>query len=530
MKSTTRAAVYVFVRGSFCLVLLILGGLCVGCGQTSHQTTRCTANGGPDQPTFSLASGTYNAVQTVSITSTNSCAKVYYTVDGTTPKAGTSSLYDGKPLMISSSVTLNAIAVANGVSSPANTAFYFILGVSPDGFSSSLAAYADHSTAKSLTAKQIYKATLTPGATVDPTVAATRQNIVKLYQAFGIDLSLDNGNVSSDVLLGLIPPTFSSQPAQPLSGDFQQPFSIDAPYYSKIPVNSPRVPIPLGYFGSFQLNTTVFAGGGDGIGLTLGISSNSDRLVNVYSADGDTFPTHVRADWQDFRGATTYGDKHYSFLNSSTKSLLNCWNVDPDPNGVDIDAGYCPPPTTLPNLGDSSGSLASGINDMGATIRAGESINPNAPIPHAVMGPVSGVWKARAYPAYKEDSFIDDQMTCDGVNYYYVNVGAIPYGGVLQLDPSLNFTKQADGSYNVTVGDQTVNIGLPAFRILEAMQNYGYYVVDFGCADMDVYSSVGEAEYGNFGGSYTVQTDIQNVITKAQFYVVTPRVRKITGQ
>lgn len=63
-------------------------------------------------PTFSLASGTYTSIQTVSMSDTTSGASIYYTIDGTTPTTA-SRLYSA-PVTVSTTETINAMAVANG--------------------------------------------------------------------------------------------------------------------------------------------------------------------------------------------------------------------------------------------------------------------------------------------------------------------------------------------------------------------------------------------------------------------------------
>jgi CSLREA domain-containing protein len=76
-------------------------------------------------PTFSLAGGPYATAQTVFISDTTPGATVYYTLDGSTPTAN-SNLADG-PITVSSTETINAIAVASGFSNSAiATAAYAI--------------------------------------------------------------------------------------------------------------------------------------------------------------------------------------------------------------------------------------------------------------------------------------------------------------------------------------------------------------------------------------------------------------------
>jgi hypothetical protein len=86
-------------------------------------------------PVISLASGTYTSVQTVKISDSTLGSKIYYTIDGSTPT--TSSTQYKTPLTLSSSETLNAIAVATGYApSVVATANYTVnLTVDPPTFS-----------------------------------------------------------------------------------------------------------------------------------------------------------------------------------------------------------------------------------------------------------------------------------------------------------------------------------------------------------------------------------------------------------
>ena len=63
-------------------------------------------------PTFSPAAGTYTSTQSVTISDATSGATIYYTTNGTTP--GTSSTEYTGPITVSSTETLEAIAVATG--------------------------------------------------------------------------------------------------------------------------------------------------------------------------------------------------------------------------------------------------------------------------------------------------------------------------------------------------------------------------------------------------------------------------------
>jgi hypothetical protein len=76
-------------------------------------------------PTFSPAPGPFTAAQTVTISDATPGASIYYTTNGTAPTAS-STLYSG-PLNITSSETIQAIAVASGyTNSPIGAAAYTI--------------------------------------------------------------------------------------------------------------------------------------------------------------------------------------------------------------------------------------------------------------------------------------------------------------------------------------------------------------------------------------------------------------------
>lgn len=82
-------------------------------------------------PSFSPGGGTYTAAQTVTITDATPNATVYYTSDGSTPT--TASPIYSKPILISSTTTLKAIATAAGFANSAVTSATYTISSSGGG-------------------------------------------------------------------------------------------------------------------------------------------------------------------------------------------------------------------------------------------------------------------------------------------------------------------------------------------------------------------------------------------------------------
>jgi hypothetical protein len=89
-------------------------------------------------PTISPDGGTFTSSQTVTITDSNSSAHIYYTVNGTTPTVN-STPYAGN-IIVTSSETINAVAVVSSEANSAVASAVFLIGqsaptptISPDG-------------------------------------------------------------------------------------------------------------------------------------------------------------------------------------------------------------------------------------------------------------------------------------------------------------------------------------------------------------------------------------------------------------
>jgi large repetitive protein len=81
-------------------------------------------------PVASVPGGTYNSIQTVSLTDSTARAAIYYTINGDTPTTS-STLYTG-PISVSQTETIEAIAVAAGFSSSAVFSATYTIDIPPD--------------------------------------------------------------------------------------------------------------------------------------------------------------------------------------------------------------------------------------------------------------------------------------------------------------------------------------------------------------------------------------------------------------
>jgi hypothetical protein len=113
LRFTARILVKALVLNVSCLVFLF----------TSSALAQVTVTA---MPTFSPMAGTYSSAQTVTISTTTSSATIYYTTNGTTPTTN-STVYSG-PLTVSSTETVEAIAIANGLSNSAVGSSAYTIG------------------------------------------------------------------------------------------------------------------------------------------------------------------------------------------------------------------------------------------------------------------------------------------------------------------------------------------------------------------------------------------------------------------
>lgn len=421
--------------------------------------------------------------------------------------------------------TLTAIAKSSSGSMSDSNAITLEVVPSINGtFSSTLKPYANHLSAQQQSPATILAKVSTSGASLTSAELAVRQAVVRMYANWGIDLSLDNQNDASPVLASLIPSGAKTPASTTPTAPFSMDFSPDAPYYHPIPAQWPRVELPVGYIGMLQLSTNQGENGnGDGIGFGESVATASTPALTVTSewySDSTSlvkFPYRIQSNWPSQIPSTAAGDKHVIFIDPSSDTFISSYMTSLDGSTGGPDGLYISHPTSFNSLGAAGGSVASRMAELPVLIQPGEATNASKPIQHAISGPVGRTWAARTFPATARDAgILSSTNGCTGSGM--TNNGLVPYGGTIQLDPALDLSK--------------LTLTLPARRILQAMQTYGYYVVDFGCGDLDMYTAIPETELDPYGGTYGnangpgVQNEVQNVLLSNKLYVVAPLTKK----
>ena len=197
-------------------------------GASTSGTTSLSGENPAVAPTFSISAGSYTSVQTVSLSDTTPGAVIYYTTNGSTPKAG-STLYSS-PITVSATETIQSVAIASGYSpSAVNSATYTInLPAAAPAFSVAQGTYASVQTVSlsdTTPGAVIYFTTngTTPTASSTPysgpiTVSAT-ETIQAVAIASGYSLSAVNSATYTINLANPAPAITSTAPAYSVAGN-----------------------------------------------------------------------------------------------------------------------------------------------------------------------------------------------------------------------------------------------------------------------------------------------------------------------
>ena len=343
-----------------------------------------------------------------------------------------------------------------------------------------------HVTAVTRSVDEIYERTLS-GEKLPEDVEKNRKEVIKMFRDAGLDLSLDNENwLDSKRFIQDKPSRFSRETPKPLEGDFDQYYSIDAAWNNKIPENHPRTELYAGFKRTFQIATVKEKGdmGGNGIGIPVIIGRASDpvfNMVEAYTSWDISRGWTVRApeNVDDLINQYKSGDQHGYFIDTVNQTVIGAWKVktpnDPMRYGSNLDDGY-KLGFDMRNSSSSTKYSMTGIASEGRvstnaakvpldgiSIKKKEIADPDVFIEHALGGAGWPLMKGRTYPASGMDGYINNDSVAKQVNQ-----GVFPYGGVMQLDPDIDLKAMYDEG----------KLSLPAYKILKAWQEYGYYNTD----------------------------------------------------
>ena len=396
-----------------------------------------------------------------------------------------------------------------------------VISAASQTFSPKLSAYAGQPQAATSSVAEMLARSSTPGAQLGAAEIKARCDVLAMYKNWGIDPTLDHEEDNSGVLKALLPKQWSPERRGSAHDPVSLQMSRDAAAYQPIPKIWPRVVLPSGYIQHVQLSTPE---GGDGIGYGEAVARADDPTLPIVSqwyaeqATRRSFLFPMPRDWDRALPTQVQGDRHMVFVDPRSDTFVSAYKASLDEETRGVKALYASAPTPLRSLGDRGGSNASGIAELPLLVQPGEAIDPEQPIRHALGGAVNRVWAARVYPATAWDAHVrTSENSCTHLGF--TNTGLVPYGGVIQLDPALDLA--------------ALHVSLPARRLLEAMQTYGYYVLDFGCADLDIYTAAPASDFEPYGGLWGfnrkgpgVQREVEEVIARHRFYVVAPMLKK----
>lgn len=374
---------------------------------------------------------------------------------------------------------------------------------------------------------------------------ADRLAVIDMYRKAGFDLTADmSTSVGSKIMSYHAPQTYSTLTPKPLMGDYEHTYSIDAPWNNPIPAENPRTQITAWVddeknenVAHLTLTTVLPKGGkgGNGLGIPMIIADENDgfeRFADLYSTNNwiNTKGHNVRVpeDYSKQLNDISYADRHAIFIDDTTKTTIQTWHTVPSDSAKgynwssglirDFDArsGAFTSIIDLTGIGNEAhaGVNAAGIPMDAITVKKSDINDENSDIKHALGAAFGVMMKARVYPAYDVDSGAFNNNDA---------VGCVPYGGIVQLDPSIDL----EGIYAAG------KLSLPGYKILKAWRDYGIYNVDRSSAEINrghmlLYTSVTEADWlgeklkvpytNNTQGSNAVQTEIEAFLEGDAFF------------
>lgn len=287
-----------------CLTL-VLGAvaLLAGCGGGGG-----TSGGGSAQaaaPVFSVSAGTYTTTQSVAITDATAGAVIYYTTNGTTPT--TSSAAYSTPIAISSTTTLEAMAVASGYSNSNVASATYTINLAQAAapvFSVSAGTYT--------TLQSVAMTDATAGATIYYTTDGTTPTVSSAVYSAPVPIAATTKLQAIAVVSGYANSSITSAT-----------YTINFPAAPAIP---PVTDIHQGFI--YQIVTDRFFDGD---------TTNDDPAESPGLYDPNGFTSPADADWNLYWGGDLAGiQQKLSYLKSMGVTAI--W-ISPPMNNIRVNAG-----------------------------------------------------------------------------------------------------------------------------------------------------------------------------------------------
>ena len=222
---TTASAVYSGAIAIGSTTVLRAIGTKSGMGTSAMMSATYTLNVNVTAPTASPTGGTYNDVQSVTLSTTTSGASIYYTLDGSTPTSA-STQYTA-PISITASSTLRAIATKAGLDDSTIMSATYTLTVSTPSASVAAGTYND--------VQSVTLSSATSGASIyytldgsTPTTASTLYTGAVSVAASGTlkAIAAKGGMGSSAVMSAAYTLTVSTPTSNPVAGSYSTAQSV----------------------------------------------------------------------------------------------------------------------------------------------------------------------------------------------------------------------------------------------------------------------------------------------------------------
>jgi len=427
--------------------------------------------------------------------------------------------------------------------------------------SDELEPYYPHTTAQTRTTTEMVKrirggkkagaALADENLVADELPGGERYEVVDMYKKAGIDLSIGVESYSiNSTLKNNMPQRFSHLTPKSLTGTYDQPYSVDAPWNNKIPVDNPSMPLASWN----NMNMTMQIGtvknkinnDGNGIGIPIIIGEGSDpeyTLLCKWETNSTNFRGYLinaPENVADYTNSETNSDNHAVFINDETKTSLQTMGIYPPgyTGGYSLDEGLVLNYDSRAQATSSEVDLSGIANEGNAGTNAismpmeafmirKKELAEGGEINHAIAGAIGNMMKARVYPAISYDSWVQDATSTKNLT------GNVPYGAIVRISPELPLEELYENG----------KLSSPAYKLLKAWRDYGFYNIDCSGSSANklvLYTATEDSDwrytapYSGKSGISEIQDEIKAFLSgdayfgleeKPQYYLTLPIVK-----